>query len=141
MNYELVIHNAVAEVWPSTTRRGCNFHYKKALLKHLKRTDIWEEYLIENSPIREFFAMTGAIAYVPEADVLQAWRLLKPLLPVDMAEFASYFENTWIGTSTCNPLYSHDMWNQHDASQLMIPRSSNIAEGWHHGFHSILEVS
>ena len=58
-----------------------------------------------------------------------------------MAEFASYFENTWIGTSTCNPLYSHDMWNQHDASQLMIPRSSNIAEGWHHGFHSMMSCS
>ena len=54
-----------------------------------------------------------------------------------MAEFATYFENTWIGTSTSNPLYSNDMWNQHDASQLMIPRSSNITEGWHHGFPSI----
>ena len=64
-----------------------------------------------------------------------------PLLPVDMAEFASYYENTWIGTSTCNPLNSHDMWNQHDASQLMIPRSSNIAEGWHHGFHSTMSCS
>jgi hypothetical protein len=37
----------------------------------------------------------------------------------------------WIGTSTCNPLYSHEMWNQHEASQLMIPRSFNMTEGWH----------
>ena len=107
----------------------------------MKQTDIWEEYLIEDSPIREYFAMTGAIAYVPETDVPQAWRHLKPLLPVDMAEFASYYENTWIGTATSNPLYAHDMWNQHDASQLMIPRSSNIAEGWHHGFHSMMSCS
>ena len=34
-----------------------------------------------------------------------------------------------------------DMWNQHEAAQMRIPRSSNIAEGWHHGFHSMLSCS
>ena len=72
MDYELAIQNAVSVLWPSATRRGCNFHYKKALLNHLKQTDIWEECLIEDSPIREYFTMTGAIAYVPETDVPQA---------------------------------------------------------------------
>ena len=37
LDYELAIHNAVAEVWPSTTRRGCNFHFKQSLLKHLRQ--------------------------------------------------------------------------------------------------------
>ena len=78
MDYELAIHNAVSVVWPSATRRGCNFHYKKALLKHLKQTDIWEDYLIKDQPIQEYIAMTGAIAYVPETDVPQPWRHLKP---------------------------------------------------------------
>jgi len=80
MDYELAIHNAVAAVWPSSssTGRGCNFHYKKALLKHVKQRNIWEEYLTPNSPVREFFAMTGAIAYVPETDVPRIWRHLKP---------------------------------------------------------------
>ena len=134
MDYnELAIHNEVAAVWPSTTRRGCNFHYnyKKALLKHVKQTNIWEEYLrgrshitsfrnppppppsadyvicerplTPNSPVREFFAMTGAIDYLPETDVARIWRHLKPNLPIDMAEFASYYENTWIGISTTCP--------------------------------------
>ena len=100
MDYELAIHNAVAAVCPSSTGRGCNFHYKKGLLKRVKQTNIWEEYLTPNSPVREFFAMTGAIDYLPETDVARIWRHLKPNLPIDMAEFASYFENTWIGIST-----------------------------------------
>ena len=41
--------------------------------------------------------MTGAIDYLPETDVARIWRHLKPNLPIDMAEFASYYENTWIG--------------------------------------------
>ena len=58
-----------------------------------------------------------------------------------MTNFSTYYENTWVGTSTTNPLFSHDMWNQHDASLMMIPRSSNIAEGWHRGFNSMVSCS
>ena len=31
-DYEIGIHNAVAEVWPSSTRRVCYFHHKMALI-------------------------------------------------------------------------------------------------------------
>ena len=141
MDFELAIHNAVAEVWPSSTRRGCNFHFKQSLLKHIRQCDLMDEYKIENSPIRDNFAKMGAIAFVPEHEVDRVWRYLKPLLPADMMSFTSYFEATWIGTSSTPPTFSHDMWNQHDASLMLLPRSSNIAEGWHHGFHSMLSCS
>ena len=52
------------------------------------------------------------------------WRTMKPLLPTDMVSFISYFESTWVRTSTTSPIFSHDMWNQHDASLILIPRSS-----------------
>ena len=64
------------------------------------------------------------------------WTLLDVAPPPPRSP--SYFESTWVGTSTTSPLFSHDMWNQHDASLMLIPRSSNIAEGWHHGFPSML---
>ena len=69
------------------------------------------------------------------------WRTLKPLLPADMVSFISYFESILVGTFTTSPLFSHDMCNQHDASLMLILRSSNIAEGWRHGFHSMLSCS
>ena len=74
----------------------------------------------------------GALAFVPVEEVERVWRTFEPLIPADMVSFVSYFESTWVGTSTTSPLFSHDMWNQHDASLMLIPRSSNIAEGWHH---------
>ena len=37
----------------------------------------------------------------------------------DMVSFISYFESTWVRTSTTSPLFSHDMWNQHDATPLI----------------------
>ena len=33
------------------------------------------------------------------------------------------------------------MWNFHDDSLMLLPRSTNIAEGWHHGFNSMLSCS
>ena len=78
-------------------------------------------------------AKIGAMAFVPAEEVERGlWRTLKPLLRADMVSFISFFESTWVGTSTTSPLFSHDMWNQHDTSLMLIPRSSNIAEGWHH---------
>ena len=72
----------------------------------------------------------GALAFVPVEEVERVRRTLKPLLPADMVSFISYFESTWVGTSTTSPLFSHDICNQHDASLMLIPCSSNIA-GWH----------
>ena len=34
-----------------------------------------------------------------------------PLMATDMASFSSYFERTWIGTSSTQPTYRHEMWN------------------------------
>ena len=42
------------------------------------------------------------------------------------------------GSSNRNPTFSHYRWNQHDATTLLLPRSSNMVEGWHHGFRSML---
>ena len=36
LDYETAIHNAVSEVDPFSTLRGCFFHHKKALFKHLR---------------------------------------------------------------------------------------------------------
>ncbi|KAL5250130.1 hypothetical protein ACHWQZ_G016008 [Mnemiopsis leidyi] len=40
LDYELAIHNAVAEVYPSSTRRG---------FKHLRQADLLDEYLVPDS--------------------------------------------------------------------------------------------
>ena len=85
--------------------------------------------------------MMAALPFVLGDVLPTAWRHLKPLLPADMSTFVDYYEYTWIGSSHREPIFSHDRWNQHDATALLLPRSSNIAEGWHHGFNSMLSCS
>ena len=55
-----------------------------------------------------------------------------------MPSFVDYYEYTWVGSSNRNPTFSYYRWNQHDITALLLPRSSNIADGWHFGFRSML---
>ena len=64
--------------------------------------------------------------FIPEDKVLSAWEQLRPLLPADLSSFATYFEYTWVGS--CTP-------------SLQLHHGINIAEGWHHGFNSMLSCN
>ena len=58
-----------------------------------------------------------------------------------MDELARYFEYTWIGTTGQRALFPPSAWNHHNVSLALLPRSSNMAEGWHNGFRSLVRCS
>ena len=58
----------------------------------LSQSDLLEEYKI------------GALAFVPEHEIDRVWRYLKPLLDPMIMSFSTYFEATWIGTSSTRPI-------------------------------------
>ena len=80
----------------------------------------------------------GAMPYVLEDDIELAWNELKLTLPPEMTSFGRYYETTWIGTASSPPLFDHASWNYHVSSLMLLPRSSNIAEGWNNGFASLV---
>ena len=48
-----------------------------------------------------------------------------------MQEFGSYFEGTWIGSSTSatTPIFNMFLWNQYDSVLASLSRSNNLVEG------------
>ena len=102
-----------------------------------------EEYAVPDSPVRENFSMM-----IDGSDHLRTGARRGPSLETPEAApscghgYLLFLLREHLDrTSTTRPHFSHDMWNQHDASLMLIPRSSNIAEGWHHGFNSMLSCS
>jgi hypothetical protein len=69
------------------------------------------------------FKILGALP-LTEHQIDFTWRQIYPLILADMTSFTDYFEWTLIGTSAQSPLCSHSMWNHHEDTQLMLPRSS-----------------
>ena len=95
-DYEAALHNAIVEVWPGVTPRGCFFHFTQAMWRNLQKTDLVPEYRVENSPIRAAFKKMTALAFVPEDVVPEAWRALKPTIPKDMETFVDYDLNIYM---------------------------------------------
>ena len=52
-----------------------------------------------------------------------------------MSEFGSYFERTWIGSPSTEPIFDKYMWNQYDT---VLAR---LVEGWHSGFQTLVGYS
>ena len=86
-DYEVGLHNAILSVWPSSSVRGCQFHFKQSLWKALQRTDLVQKYNVLNSNIRKFFKILGAFPFLPEDLIDSSWRYVKPLIPSDMNPF------------------------------------------------------
>ena len=61
VDYEVAIRNAVQNVWPGTTLRGCWIHLKQALWRHLQTEGLAADYSVDNSPIRKSFMMIGVL--------------------------------------------------------------------------------
>ena len=111
-----------------TTRR----HY-------LQRADLVSEYQVEISPIRAAFKMLTALPFVPENLITTAWRQLRPTLP--HGNFYRLLQEDLGWYHTRLSALSHSRWSQNDATALLLPWSSNIADGWHHGFNAIMSCS
>ena len=141
MDFEAAMRKAVLSVWPSTTIRGCYFHFCQALWMNFQKYDLVPEYQVPGSAVRSAFKSIKALPFVPLDDLDLAWRLLKPTIPSDMDEFVAYFESTWMGTSAKAATFDPWSWNHHDSVLCGLPRSSNIAEGWHNGFQSLISCA
>ena len=87
------------------------------------------KYEVDDSPVRTYFKMMFALLFVPENTIPTAWRHLKPLIPSEMSSLVDDYEYTWVGSSDCNPTFSHYRWNQHVATILLLPQ--------HYSYHSV----
>ncbi len=69
-DFELGLRNAIEEVWPSSTVRGCCFHFKQALWRNFHLFDLTPD-------IRKSFQRIGAFHFLPLEDIPDAWDELK----------------------------------------------------------------
>ena len=87
--------------------------------------------------------MLTSFSYTIPPSMLMASHIVNGIIPhttqyVSHGRAQCYFEYTWIGTTGQSSLFPPSAWNHHDASLALLPRSSNMAEGWHNGFRSLV---
>ena len=85
--------------------------------------------------------MLAALAFVPEADVIDAFEAVSEDFPLDAQAVIDYFEDTYIGRLRPGghrraPLFDMELWNMYNQTIDDLPRTNNAVEGWHRSFQA-----
>ena len=124
-DFELAIIQAAELSFPTTTTKGCYFHFCQCLIRKLQTLGLQVAYR-ENHNVGRFIRQTAALAFVPEQFVRLTWIGIKAAAPHQVHgvdDFSRYFEVTWLAGNYCLSL-----WNVYESPG---ERTNNHIEGWH----------
>jgi len=94
----------------------------------------------QDQECKRHIELFSALAFVPVKDVLNRFAKVNQLISSDLKPLAQYFEYTYVGTATSEPLFSISFWNVYDRVKYNVPRTSNFIEGWHNKFQKLLKT-
>ncbi|PSN31746.1 hypothetical protein C0J52_24469 [Blattella germanica] len=144
-DFEMGIIRAVTTVFPCATLRLCFFHLKQSAWRKMQDLGLQAAYNnADNGTIRRAFAQILSLAFVPVEDIADAFRTVLQEIPIEMIDFAKYFENTYIAVRArgrrpaAEARFPPIMWNQFQATRSNEPRTNNSTEAWHNRFQTIV---
>ena len=122
-DFETAIRNAIHTVFPTTTIRGCFFHYTQAIWRRTQAEGLAVLYR-EDPDIQRFIRRAAVLPLIPMPLIDDVWfQALEDinLHPTNVTPFADYVTEYWVEGD-------RQRWN-HFTNQG--PRTNNNVEGWH----------
>lgn len=131
VDFELAAIDSIGTVFPEATVKGCTFHFRQALMRHIADEGFRTTYISGNPPeVKDWLRQIMGLTLLPVFFIPRAWQCLRcpPVvsdvtLQFKMEAFSLYFERTWMSGSFPLSLWSH--------FDNIGPRTTNLAEGWH----------
>ncbi|CAN8005570.1 unnamed protein product, partial [Ixodes pacificus] len=136
-DFEAAVITTCSRIFPQAKIQGCFFHLCQSVYRRLCKLGFQARYGND-----EEFAMRmlPALAFLPPAEVPDAFDGLLEVFPTEATDLAMYFEDTYIGRRRRNgvqaAMFSTSLWSVHDAVLQNLPRTNNSVEAWHRGFQS-----
>jgi len=136
VDYEIAVINALSSIFPESKVKGCSFHYRQAIIRHVQKEGLITQYEdVHNPDVRNWIRRILSLTVLPNFVIPLAWEWLKVPPPsgqsdVDAkaAALALYVERTWIFGD-----FQPSLWSHYDHNG---PRTTNVAEGFHNGMNS-----
>ena len=140
VDFELAVLNAITTSFPDSSKKGCFFHFSQAIFKKIQSLGLQVRYK-DDEDFAHKVRMLAALAFVPEADVIDAFEAVSEDFPFDAQAVIDYFEDTYIGRLRPGghrraPLFDMELWNMYNQTIDDLPRTNNAVEGWHRSFQA-----
>jgi len=141
VDFELAAVNAIRDVFPETSVKGCTFHFRQALMRRIQSEGLKAVYEASSAypAVREWMRQIMAMTILPVFAIPLAWNDLKcppptgvPSVDTRTLAFAAYFDSTWISGDL-----PPSMWSHYDNEG---PRTTNQAEGYHNALNTSFGV-
>ena len=136
MDFELAAINAVRQVFPEVSVKGCTFHFRQAIMRRIKQVGLQQAYDSETTfpELRRWMRYIMSLCLLPAFAIPLVWEVLEvppvssPELDAKAKTLAEYFRTTWIAGD-----FPPCMWSHFDHCG---PRTTNLAEGFHNSLNS-----
>jgi hypothetical protein len=135
-DFEIAAIKSIQDVFPECTVKGCSFHYRQAINRHVQQEGLKTAYEQTEPPeMRAWIRQIMALTSLPTFAIPLVWNFLKTPPPTGNIDLdrkaqalALYVDNTWI-----NGQFPTSLWSHFDN---LGPRTTNLAEGWHNGLNT-----
>lgn len=124
-----------------TVIHGCFFHLQQCIQRKVQSLGLQKSYR-SDPDIKIQVKMIAALAFVPTHCVFDYYNRLEGYIKKELLPLLQYFGRNYIGIVENNkqvaPKFNIPIWNNFNIleySQDQVPRTNNMMEGWHNGFH------
>ena len=141
IDYEGAARNAINQVFPDKTTKGCFFHYTQCLWRKVQQIGLVTDYNTGEGPVRDMVRRTAGLPLLKPQDVQVGFESASAIvnemtehqiIAHKMNEYCEYVWTTWIGP---NALFPQEMWTRYNVPG---PRTNNHLEGWHNSLKSAI---
>lgn len=165
-DFEIAAMNAVQDLIPSARIQGCFFHLSQSVYRRVCASGLQSTYntqedfavLVSDLNFYEYdmrallcqsqysnillfilqMRMFPSLAFLPTAEIPEAFQDLLEVIPVEAVPVANYFEDTYVGrprrNGLCSALFPPEVWSVRESTLEDMPRTNNSVEAWHRGF-------
>lgn len=123
LGFESNLWKAVKYVFPDIQIRGCAFHWRQSVWRHVQEMGLQAEYIKTDSACK-LIRKVLALPFLPAEQITETFNALKETVNTEkLTKLMDYIRDTWISGDIWNPT----MWTVYRKSV----RTDNDVEGWH----------
>jgi len=145
-DFEQSAINAFESEFPLAQQTGCFFHLCQNNWRKLQELGLTERFR-NDAEFALQCKMVPSIAFVPVADVVQAFEEISRNLDGELDPLLDYFEETYIGPRNRRgagrraPRFAIALWNVFDRAAAGMARTNNFAEAQHRGLQTLCQMT